>query len=95
MCIGKALRVVRMKYERKVKKTLEDKSGGGRKKEDPDEAEWLSRIGREECVFKKAKKKSCGQKGMGTGLCREGKLKESRNKPGVAQRVPGGLRSQI
>jgi hypothetical protein len=27
------------------------------KKEDPDEAEWISRIGREECVSKEVKKK--------------------------------------
>jgi hypothetical protein len=42
-----------VRSERKVKKILEGKLGGGRKKEGPVEAEWVSRIGREECVCKK------------------------------------------
>lgn len=68
----KCLRVVRMKFERKVKKILEGRLGRKRKKEDPGEVEWISRIGREECVCQEVKKKkSCGQNRMDIGLCRE------------------------
>ena len=42
-----------MKSVRKVKKILEGKSGEGRKKEDPVDYEWVSRIGHEECVLKR------------------------------------------
>jgi len=61
-----------MKFERKVKKKLEGRLGRRRKKEDPDEDEWISRIGREECMCKEMKRKeSCGQNRMDIGLCRE------------------------
>ena len=68
----KALLVVRMKFEIKVKKILEGRFGKRRKKEDADEVEWINRIGREECVCKEVKKKkSCGLNRMDIGLCRE------------------------
>jgi hypothetical protein len=60
-----------MKYERKVKKILEGKAGGGRKKEDSDVAGWICSTEREECGCKKVKKKSFGQNRMDIGLCRE------------------------
>jgi hypothetical protein len=59
---------------------LEGKSGRGRIKVDPDEAECVSRLGCVECVCKKLKKKkkkkkkkkrSCGQNRMDISLCRE------------------------
>lgn len=69
--IGNALRVVRVKSERKVKKIPEGKSRGGRKKEDPNESERVIRIGREDCVCRKVKKKSCKQNRTDRGLCRQ------------------------
>jgi len=63
-----------------VKKSKEDAGRQIRRrkeKEDPVEAELVSRIGREECVCIKVKKKSCGQNRMEIGLRREESLRQT------------------